>query len=144
VPVVIEVKFNRHIEEITTATIAEIDRLGMAGNVAVISFDHHVSAGIRQHRKDWVTGALYVGRPVDPVGMASAAGASGLLPMFGLLTRDVVEKAHAAGIWVGTWAPNSEAELRHAMAMGADMIGTNYPDRAHALFKSAHLTASNG
>ena len=53
---------------------------------------------------------------------------------YGLLTPDQVEKAHAAKLWVGCWAPNTEAELQHAIAMGADMIGTNFPARAHALF----------
>jgi hypothetical protein len=40
---------------------------------------------------------------------------------------------HAEGKWVGTWCPNSEGELKHAIAMGADMIGTNYPDRLQRL-----------
>lgn len=136
VPVVIEVKFNRQIEAITMATVAEVDRLGMGDQVAVISFDHHVPLGVKQHRPDWITATLYVGRPVDPVGIASAAHANGLLPMWGLLTPDQVAKAHAAGLWVGVWAPGSEAEIKHSADMGADMIGTNYPDRAHKLFKA--------
>jgi glycerophosphoryl diester phosphodiesterase len=103
----------------------------------VISFDHNVSFGVKAMRPNLVTAALYVGRPVDPVGLAKAAKADGLLPMFGMLTPDQVEKAHAAGLWVGTWAPNTEGELKHAVAMGADMIGTNYPARAHALFAAA-------
>jgi glycerophosphoryl diester phosphodiesterase len=102
--------------------------------VAVISFDHNVSFGVKSLRPNIITAALYVSRPVDPVGVATAAKADGLLPMWGLLTPDQVEKAHAAKLWVGCWAPNTEAELKHAIAMGADMIGTNFPARAHALF----------
>jgi glycerophosphoryl diester phosphodiesterase len=137
VPVVIEVKFNRQLEAIVKATIAEVERLGAADRVAVISFDHHVSHGVKGARPNIITAALYVGRLVDPVGLAAAAKADGLLPMWGLLTPDQVEKAHAAGLWVGCWAPNTEAELKHAVAMGADMIGTNFPARAHALFSAA-------
>ncbi|MDB5097777.1 MAG: glycerophosphoryl diester phosphodiesterase [Cyanobacteria bacterium RYN_339] len=141
VPVVIEVKFNRHIEQIVQATVMEVERLGAAGNVAVISFDHNVSFGVKSLRPDWMSGVLYVGRLVDPVGLAQASKANGLLPMWGMLTPDQVEKAHAAGLWVGVWAPNTEAELKHAIAMGADMIGTNYPARAHALFDAAKAGA---
>lgn len=137
VPVVIEVKFNRAIEAITTATVMEVERLGASDNVTIISFDHHVSLGVKQFKPEWSTGALYVGRPVDPVGIATAARASGLLPMFGLLTPDQVQKAHDAKLWVGVWSPNSESEIQHAIHMGADMIGTNYPDRAHKLFEAA-------
>jgi glycerophosphoryl diester phosphodiesterase len=134
VPVVIEVKFNKHLQQIVQATVAEVERLGAADRVAVISFDHNVSFGVKSLRPNIITAALYVSRPVDPVGVATAAKADGLLPMWGLLTPDQVEKAHAAKLWVGCWAPNTEAELKHAIAMGADMIGTNFPARAHALF----------
>jgi len=140
VPVVIEVKFNRQAEAVVHACVALIDKLGMGEDVAFISFDHIVPLAIKQARPTWTTGVLYVARVVDPAGLAGAARANGILPMWGLLTPDVVAQAHAAGLWVGTWAPNTEGELRHAVAMGADMIGTNYPDRLHAVFASQAAT----
>lgn len=128
-PVVIEVKPTRQIEQVIEALDALVTRLDAGENVAFISFDHHIPLGIKKRQRHWMTGALYVARVVDPVGLAGAAQANGLLPHFMYLTPDLVAQAHAERLWVGTWCPNNEGELQHAIAMGADMIGTNYPDR---------------
>ncbi|MFP5501549.1 MAG: glycerophosphodiester phosphodiesterase [Candidatus Sericytochromatia bacterium] len=136
-PVVIEMKPTRKIEAVVEAAIALVERMGMGEEVAFISFDHHIPLGIKKRQRHWMTGALYVGRVVDPVGMAGAAQVNGLLPHFGFLTPDLIEQAHAERLWVGCWCPNTEAELQHAIAMGADMIGTNYPDRLKQLLGMA-------
>ncbi|MOA43132.1 hypothetical protein D3C78_1652540 [compost metagenome] len=88
---------------------------------------------MKKRRPDWQAGVLYVGRPVNAVGVAGDALANGVLPHFAYLSPDLARAMHAEGKWVGTWCPNSEAELAHAIAMGADMIGTNYPDRLIAM-----------
>ena len=133
VPVVIEFKLAREAESVVRACIALVDRLDAGENITCISFDHHIPLGIKKARPHWRTAVLYVGRLVDPVGMARAAMADGLLPQWAFVTPDLVQAAHDAGLWVGCWAPNTAEELQHATAMGADMIGTNYPDRMHAL-----------
>lgn len=128
-PVVIEFKRNLNVRAIVAAAIEEIDRLQASEDVAFISFDHLIPAGLKQARPTWTTGVLYVGRPIDSVALATNAGADGLLPNFYFLEKDMIEAAHAAGKWVGCWAPNSPKELGYALQQGADMIGTNFPDR---------------
>ena len=134
-PVVIEFKRNPNVRAIVEAAIGLVERMQAAEDVAFISFDHFVPAGVKQARPHWTTGVLYVGRPVDPVSLATAAGADGLLPNFYFVEQDDVARAHAAQKWVGCWAPNSEKELGYAIAQGVDMIGTNFPDRLHALLR---------
>jgi glycerophosphoryl diester phosphodiesterase len=134
-PVVIEFKRNPNVRAIVEAAIGLVDRMQAGEDVAFISFDHFVPAGLKQARPQWCTGVLYVGRAVDPVGLAAAAGADGLLPNFYFVEQDDVARAHAAGKWVGCWAPNTEKELGYAISQGVDMIGTNFPDRLHAMFK---------
>lgn len=128
-PVVIEVKLQRDWEKTVEAVIELVDRLEVGDQIAVISFDHFIPRGVKKRRPHWQAAALYVGRVVDPVGLAGATLANGLLPQFMFVTPDLVAAMHAEGKWVGCWCPNSEGELKHAIAMGADMIGTNYPDR---------------
>lgn len=132
-PVVIEVKPTAQVEAVVDACVKLIDALDAGARVAFISFDHFIVRGIKKRRLHWQTGALYVGRVVDPGGMAGAALVGGLLPHFAYLTPDLVATAHDEQLWVGTWCPNTEAELQHAIQAGADMIGTNYPDRLRAL-----------
>lgn len=134
-PVVIEFKRNPNVRAIVEAAIGLVERMQAGSDVAFISFDHFVPAGLKQARPQWTTGVLYVGRPVDAVRLAADAGADGLLPNFYFVEREDVERAHAAGKWVGCWAPNTERELGYAIAQGVDMIGTNFPDRLQALLK---------
>ena len=134
-PVVIEFKRNLNVRRIVEAAIAEVERLQASQDVAFISFDHFVPAGLKQARPQWTTGVLFVGRPVDAVHLATASGADGLLPNFYFVEPDMVQAAHAAGKWVGVWAPNSEKELGYVLQTGVDMIGTNFPDRLHAMLR---------
>ncbi|MEB3329842.1 MAG: glycerophosphodiester phosphodiesterase family protein [Candidatus Sericytochromatia bacterium] len=137
-PVVIELKRNPNVQAVVAAAVALVDRLGAAGEVAFISFDHVVTLGLKQARPGWCTGVLYAGRPVDAIHLATSAQADGLLPNFAFVERDLVEAAHAAGKWVGCWAPNTERELTYALRQGVDMIGTNFPDRLQALVRHHH------
>ncbi|MEB3198504.1 MAG: glycerophosphodiester phosphodiesterase family protein [Candidatus Sericytochromatia bacterium] len=134
-PVVIEFKRNLNVKAIVQAAIALVERLEAGDNVAFISFDHFVPAGLKQARPDWCTGVLYAGRPIDSVELAHKAGADGLLPNFYFVEKDMVEAAHAAGKWVGCWAPNTPREMAYALSQDVDMIGTNFPDRLHDLLK---------
>lgn len=132
-PVVIEVKWHPEAPKVVEACIALVDRMRASERVAFIAFDHRVALGIKQARPQWNCGVLYVGHPVDPVGLANAAQADGLLPQFGFATPELVAQAHAAQKWVAVWSPNEEAEILHALNAGVDMIGTNFPERLLSL-----------
>lgn len=132
-PVVIEVKWHPEAPRVVEACLRLVDRMHASERVAFIAFDHRVALGIKEARPSWSCGVLYVGHPVDPVQMAQAARADGLLPQFGFATPELVAQAHAARQWVGVWSPNEPQELRHALATGVDLIGTNFPERLLAL-----------
>jgi hypothetical protein len=40
----------------------------------------------------------------------------------------MIEAAHAAGIAVSPWCPNDLDTIRYLDQMGADSIGSDYPD----------------
>ena len=52
-----------------------------------------------------------------------------LIPYHIWLTAELVEEWHAHGIPAWTWTVNEEDAMRRALAVGADGIITNYPDR---------------
>ena len=82
-----------------------------------------VGAGLTQLEAVTALGDAGLAAPTGTegsVGLAGATLANGLLPQFMFVTPDLVAAMHAEGKWVGCWCPNSEAELKHAIAMGAD------------------------
>jgi glycerophosphoryl diester phosphodiesterase len=100
----------------------------MERQAILISFDHLVLREAKMIAPEVPTGILYVGRFVNEVGAAMAAGANALHPNWAFVTPDLVEQAHAAGLAVSPWCPNDLATLRMLSDMGVDSIGTDYPD----------------
>jgi glycerophosphoryl diester phosphodiesterase len=101
---------------------------GMERQAILISFDHLVLREAKMIAPGVATGILYVGRFVDEIGAARAAGADALHPNWAFVTPDLVEKAHAAGLAVSPWCPNDLATIRLLSQMGVDSIGTDFPD----------------
>jgi len=52
-----------------------------------------------------------------------------LHPEKSLITKQLVDTAHASGQRVNTWTVNEEETARHLKALGVDMVMGNYPDR---------------
>ena len=105
---------------------------GMTQDAFVISFDHSVAKRTRALCPDLVTGVLYAARPVDPVGMARAADSMLLMPLWELVTPDLVRQAHAAGMLVMPWTVNDPAAIQWMLSMGVDGVGSDHPDRVAA------------
>jgi len=97
--------------------------------VTVSSFDHPLLLEVREHLPQVRTAVLYVARPVDPLRMALDAGAALLHPHWSLLSPDVVDAAHAAGLEVETWVVDEPEEMARIVAMGVDGVMTNHPRR---------------
>ena len=98
----------------------------------VISFDHPTVRRVKALAPGLATGVLYTCRPIDPVGLARAAGADALLPHWSHCVAEDVARAHAAGLSVHPWATSEPAEIRGLLRMGVDSIASNHPDRVLA------------
>lgn len=99
------------------------------GKYAVHSFDHRIIRRLRDQAPALRLGALQVGRPVDALAAARAAGATTLWQERHLVDADLVGTAHRAGMQVITWTVDDPAEIARLAAMGVDGICGNYPDR---------------
>ena len=69
-----------------------------------------------------------MGRLVDPVTAAQAAGASALHPHWAYVTPDLVETVHGAGWPSARGAPTTRPSIEMLDQMGVDSIATDYPD----------------
>ena len=129
IPLAIEIKNGPlYYPGIAAKVIRLLREHGMVGQALLISFDHFVLREAKMLEPKVATGILYVGRLVDPVSAANAAGVAALHPQWAYVTPDLVETAHAAGLAVSPWVGNDVATIRHLDRMGVDSIGSDYPD----------------
>ncbi|MGH2457535.1 MAG: glycerophosphodiester phosphodiesterase family protein [Chloroflexota bacterium] len=105
----------------------------MQDDVMLISFDHFALLEARETSKDVRTGALYVGRPADPVALALACGADALCPHWSSVTPDDVAAIQRAGLAVCVWTTNEPSEIDAALRMGVDALTSDVPERIAAI-----------
>lgn len=98
----------------------------------VSSFDHFVLKHMVELLPGLETGMLYSNRPVDPVGMSRACGATAIHTSWRHASADMVAQAHAAGLTVNAWTANTPEAIAHCLNVGVDGIITDYPDRVAA------------
>lgn len=130
--VVVELKGTTN-PELVPRTIRQIRQHGLDRDALLISFDHLALLQVRAIAPELLTGALYVARPADPVGLASSCGADALCPNWSGVTAEGVGAAHAAGLAVSVWTANDQTAIETSLANGVDAITGDYPERAIAL-----------
>ena len=93
----------------------------------VISFWHQALKALKAEEPRLTTGALLVGCPADPVGVARAAAAATLVLNYRYVNQDLVDAAHRQEIKVITWNIDDPEILPPYLAMNLDAICTNRP-----------------
>ncbi|MFJ9823529.1 glycerophosphodiester phosphodiesterase [Streptomyces sp. NPDC101160] len=110
------------------ALAAVLNERELTGRVEVLSFHDEALAEIRELVPGART-ALVAGRRQDEVvARALAVGATALVLNIRHITRDTVERAHAAGLRVVGWVVNTQDDLRLARALGLDGATTDRPE----------------
>ncbi|MFQ5416439.1 MAG: glycerophosphodiester phosphodiesterase [Myxococcota bacterium] len=67
---------------------------------------------------------------------ARALGAEAINPSLRLVSRELVEAAHAADLAVYVYTVDDERDMRRLLALGVDGLFTNFPGRLRALVES--------
>jgi glycerophosphoryl diester phosphodiesterase len=98
------------------------------GDAGVISFWHPAVKAMKEAEPGLRTGALLVGCPADPVGLARAARADALVLQYAYVTADLVAAAHNQGLKVCIWNIDSVEAVKPYLSMDPDFIGSNRPD----------------
>ncbi len=108
---------------------------GMTERVIYSSFNHRSLLRVKEINPAAVCGLLYDCCMIDPWDYARKLGIEALHPHYSelLLNPTECEEAHGAGLQVNTWTVNDDRDMKKIILMGADMLITNYPDRALAV-----------
>lgn len=96
------------------------------------SFNHYSMLRVKALDSSLTCGLLYDATLVRPWAYAVALGMDALHPMYTevLVPGGTCPLAHRAGVRVHTWTVNAEEDIRRVLTEGADIVITNYPDRA--------------
>lgn len=124
---------NSHIlyEGLEEKCLSLADELGMTERIVYSSFNHHSLLRMKAIDGSVPFGVLYEATMVESWSYAHRLGANAIHPHFSeLLVENEVSSAHALGLQVNVWTPNEEQEIRDCLNAGADILISNYPDRA--------------
>jgi glycerophosphoryl diester phosphodiesterase len=127
-----ESAFQQDGEAIVEAAAAELERTGFDGPVLVLSFNPRSIAEVRRQVPGCTTGFLVVDAlPIElALEHAVEGGHDAVLPSAHALMAsgtDPVERAHEAGLLVGTWTVDDPDRFRGFLERGVDAIATNDP-----------------
>ena len=108
------------------------DRNAAAG-VVILSFEPAALDAVRRLDSTMMTGLLCEHPSGDLVERTVRAGARQLVARGDLITPEVVDKAHHAGLQVVAWTINELEQMQRLIAIPVDGIITDYPDRLLSL-----------
>lgn len=114
---------------------------GMKDRTLVMAFERETVRRVREVDPA-VRTLLLVGRgevqrervwPAESVTWAAGLGAAAIGYNHRLIDADVVAAARKAGLTLGAWTVNEEADIRRVLDLGADVIISDRPDLARRL-----------
>ena len=113
---------------IEARTIAEVRRLGLGDQVALISFEHRALVRCRKLAPEIVRGHLF-GRaaPGELLSSARDAGCGIVMPHKGQLSEMVAAQVHEAGLKLATWVVDEPEELKRLAPYRLFGVGSNCP-----------------
>lgn len=103
--------------------------------IAVCSFDERVLSAVARHRRVATTFLFE-----QPLRVATSAATIG--PRSHLVTRELVDAAHALGLRVVPWTVNDVRELTALVDLGVDGVVTDEPALAREIARSRSLLAA--
>ena len=128
IPILIEIKgYPKPAPGIEAAVVEAVRKAGMTNQVMVKSFFHECVSVVRAIAPEIATGILLASAPVEPVGMARAAGADSLRNLWSYWTEDAVSAAREAGLHTSAWGVNENVALKRVIELGLDSFGTDRP-----------------
>jgi glycerophosphoryl diester phosphodiesterase len=126
-------------EEFARLVVDAIRRHKLESRSIIQSFDFRTLRAARKIAPEIRRAALYMGPPRDLIAMTREAEATILAPHFSLVTKSVVEEAHAAGFQVVPWTPNEAAQWDKLIDAGVDAIISDDPAALLAHLKARRL-----
>ena len=130
-------------EAVAALTATTIEEAGWTDRVLVSSFQTATLRAVRAADPRLPLGALWgwATEPGPALAEAAETGCGAVHPFVTLVTADLVEQAHAAGLAVNVWTVNAPADLAAMVALGADAVIT---DRLFEALATARADPAGG
>lgn len=112
-----------------------VAKMGMEDRVVYSSFNHHSMTYLKSLNPEAICGLLYDCSLLKPADYLKLSGVNALHPQFyDLLNNkgEYDEVRHQGGL-IHVWTVNDDRDMRKVMEAGADILITNFPDRALAV-----------
>jgi glycerophosphoryl diester phosphodiesterase len=108
--------------------VEEVRRAGLAGEVALISFDRRAVVRLRELAPEVTRGRLFGRTSADEVlAAAEEAGCGLVMPHKSQLDDSLAARVHGAGLKLATWVVDDPAELKQLSRFGLYGVGSNRP-----------------
>ncbi len=122
--------------EFVQLVLALIRKHHLESRIVLQSFDFRTLHEMKKVAREIRLSALYSGKARDFVEIGKEAGAQIVSPEFHLVTPEQVQAAHAAGLEVLPWTPDTPADWAKLVAAGVDGIISDDPAGLIAYLKS--------
>ena len=126
-------------EKFVEMVLALVRKHHLESRVILQSFDFRTLHAMKKMAPEIPLSALYEGAPKDFVAIAKEAGATIVSPYYKLVTPEQVKAAHAAGLQVAPWTPDTPEEWDRLIAADVDAIITDDPAALIAVLRARHL-----
>ena len=112
-----------------------VEKSGMSKRIIYSSFNHHSLRLLKLVNPSAACGLLYDCCMIDPADYLKKTGMEALHPHYLdlLLNPEGYTRARERGGLVHVWTVNDDRDMRKVMDTDADILITNYPDRAVAV-----------
>ena len=120
-------------DSIADETIAALVARGEDSRWLISSFRLETIDRCRELASSIATAWLTIDTPVDVTDVLTTRGHAALHPWVGVVTPELVERCHGAGLRVNPWTCDDPARMKELVAAGVDGICTNVPDVALAV-----------
>lgn len=121
-------------EGLERMTLDAVERRGLLPRMLFSSFYDPVLSRLRALSPQARIGLLISARfPHGAVARARSLGAEALHPEASVVTAELVDDAHAAGLSVYVFTVDDAGEMARMLDLGVDGLFTNHPDRMRAL-----------
>ena len=120
----------------TEPVIQTVKQNSMENKVLLTSFVHDRLREARQLNPNLRLGALWANPPPDACEQAIDMGVEAIHIQHLNIDSQLVQKAHAHGLKIRAWNPDTVEEIQRVVDLGVDAIGSNRPDLLIAVGRS--------
>ena len=113
--------------------VRTVEQNNIESEVLLTSFVHERLREARQLNPSLALGALWTNPPTDACEQAIDMGAEAIHIQYQNIDAQLVQKAHAHGLMIRAWNPDTVEVIQRVIDLGVDAVGSNRPDLLIAL-----------